>query len=403
MMRGLFICPDLELSEAVEHAVTETRSVAIVRKLDHYPEELELMRLVRANAPQVLFMSTESLPKAGDLVRILDRDAPGLQVVAISRACEPSVLLDVMRFGIREFLSLPLSVSSVMASMQRVEALALTRPAVVDSTDQLLAFLPSKAGVGTSTVALNLAIALARHPNTPGLLLDMDLSSGILGFMLKLNNTHSIVEAAENSHTLDESMWPQLVTSAFGVDVIHSGHLTPGFRIESAQIRHLLDFARRHYKTICVDLSGNLERYSLEIMHEAKMILMVVTPEIPALHLAREKVHFLESLELLDRVRVVLNRSHRRSPVTNAQVEELLELPITYSFMNDYNGVHRALQAGRGVDTDSELGRQFGAAAASILDRRPSAEIDTRKRFVEYFSLLPAKYAGGNLEKKTVG
>jgi len=400
MLRGLIICPDLELAGWLEQALVDSRAATVVRKLDHYAEELELMRLVRANAPQVLFLSTESLLKAGEIVRIVEREAPGLQIVAVSRVCDPAVLLDVMRSGIREFLSLPLMTASVMESMRRVEALALTKPAVVDSTDQLLAFLPSKAGVGTSTVALNMSVALSRHPGTPGLLLDMDLSSGIIGFMLKLNNTHTIIEAAENSHQLDESLWPQLVSSVSGMDVIHSGHLTPGFRIESTQIRHLLEFARRHYKTISVDLSGNLERYSLEIMHEAKHIFLVTTPEIPALHLAREKMRFLERLELSDRIRIVLNRSHKRGPVTNSQVEELLGAPITRSFINDYQGVHRALQAGRAVDVNSELGKQFAAAADFVLDRK-TPDLDTKKRFVEYFSLLPTRYGSPTVEKKT--
>ncbi len=51
-------------------------------------------------------------------------------------------------------------------------------------------------------------------------------------------------------------------------------------------------------------MSGNLERYSLEIMHESKRIFLVCTPEIPSLHLAREKYLYLKQLDLGDRVGV---------------------------------------------------------------------------------------------------
>ncbi|MGC4052268.1 MAG: hypothetical protein QM757_23290 [Paludibaculum sp.] len=78
------------------------------------------------------------------------------------------------------------------------------------------------------------------------------------------------------------------------MDVLHSGRLNPDFRIESSQVRNLLEFARRHYRAICVDLSGNLERYSLEIMHEAKRIFLVVTPEIPVAPSGTGKVQFPE-------------------------------------------------------------------------------------------------------------
>ena len=187
-------------------------------------------------------------------------------------------------------------------------------------------------------------------------------------------------------------MWPQLVTRVGKMDVLHSGRLNPDFRIESSQVRHLLEFARRHYRAICVDLSGNLERYSIEIMQEAKRIFLVVTPEIPSLHLAREKLNFLAHLDLGDRVSVLLNRSHKRSVVSPAQIENLLGAPVMMNFANDYQGVHKALQAGKGVESNTELGRQFTALANSILARK-QPDLDSKKRFVEYFSILPGRYS----------
>ncbi|MBI5086127.1 MAG: hypothetical protein HZB13_16200 [Acidobacteria bacterium] len=381
-------------------ALSESHRVAVVRDLDRYPSELEFMRFVRAHAPHVLFLSTESLPKAMELVKVVEKETPGLQVVAVSRTTDPSLLLDLMRMGIREFLSLPFALQTVAETLERVEESARKRPSVVGATDQMYSFLPSKQGVGASTVALNAAVSLSQHPGMEVLLIDMDLTSGILGFMLKLNNAHSVVEAAENAHQLDETLWPQLVTRVKEMDVLHSGRLNPDFRIESSQIRHLLEFARRHYQAICVDLSGNLERYSLEIMHESKRIFLVVTPEIPSLHLAREKYNFLCNLELGDRVSVLLNRAHKRSLVTPEQIEDLLGVPVMMSFANDYQGVHRALQNGRAVDPNTELGRQFAGLGNNILEKK-LPEMDTRKRFVEYFSILPARYTVADDRKKS--
>jgi len=392
MLRGLLICPDSELAEKLAQSLTESNQLTIVRDLDRYPSELEFMRLVRAHAPHVVFLSIEAMPKAIEIVRLIEREVPGLQLVAISRTCDPTVLLDMMRAGIREFLSMPLNRQAIYEMILRLEEQAERKPTVVDATDQLYAFLPSKQGVGTSTVALNASISLSTHPDTGVLLLDMDLTSGIIGFMLKLNNAHSVIEAAENAHQLDESIWPQLVTRVGKMDVLHSGRLNPDFRIESSQVRHLLEFARRHYRAICVDLSGNLERYSLEIMQEAKRIFLVVTPEIPSLHLAREKLNFLTNLDLGDRVSVLLNRSHKRSVVSPAQIENLLGAPVMMNFANDYQGVHKALQAGKGVDATTELGRQFSGLANSILAKK-QPDVDTKKRFVEYFSILPGRYA----------
>lgn len=390
MLRGLVICPDSGLAERLAPALQESRQVVIVRDMDHYPDAVELMRVVRAHAPEVAFLAMDSMREATEVLGIVEREALGLQVIAISQSTDPAALLGVMRCGIREFLAAPFARQAVQETLARVQEAAQKRPPVVQSTDQLYAFLPSKQGVGTSTVALNAAVALARDPETGVLLMDMDLSSGIISFMLKLNNANSVVDAAENSHALDETNWPQLVTRVANMDVLHAGRVNPDFRIDSSQIRRITDFARRHYRAICVDLSGNLERYSLEVMHEAKRIFMIVTPEIPSLHLAREKLSFLAHLDLADRVSVLLNRSHKRSVVSPAQIEALLGVPVLMNFSNDYYGVHRALQSGKAVQSSSELGRQFTALANTILGKKlPEAE--PKRRLADYFSLLPAR------------
>jgi pilus assembly protein CpaE len=149
---------------------------------------------------------------------------------------------------------------------------------------------------------------------------------------------------------------------------------------------------RRNYKALCFDLSGNLEKYSLEIMHESKRIFLVCTPEIPSLHLAREKYSFLKSLDLEDRVSVLLNRVSPRPVITAEQIEQILGLPVTMTFPNDYNGVHRALTAGRAIDANSDLGRGFTRLAQTLAEKRITPPVAAaKKRFIEYFSIIPSR------------
>lgn len=401
MLRGLVICPDSNLAEGLQDVLTETNLVNIVRDLDHYPPQVELMRFIRAQAPQVVFLSAEQSAEALEVIRTIDQEAPGLQVVAIGSNMDPQVLLEIMRAGIREFLPAPIDVATFRESMNRVAELAQKRPAALETTEHVYTFLPSKQGVGASTVALNVSVALSRVLKNDVLLMDLDLTSGIIGFMLKLGVGHSVVEAAENSAHLDESLWAQLVNSSGTLDVMQAGRLNPSYRIEAQQVRCLIDFARRHYKAICVDLSGNLERYSVETMLESKKIFLVVTPEIPSLHLAREKLAYLANLELSDRVSVLLNRSQKRSLITNEQIENLLGVPVSTNLANDYQGVHRALQAGRAVEAASELGKQYTALANTILDRKPAKDSERKKGLADYLGILPGRYSLSS-DKKTL-
>jgi pilus assembly protein CpaE len=320
-------------------------------------------------------------------------------VVAISAGADANVLIQLVRAGVKEFLTAPFQIPAVFESLARIEELVAKRPAAPPQMGNVYTFLPSKPGVGTSTVAVNAAVAMARLTKAPNrtLLLDMDLSSGIVGFLLKITNLHSILEAAENAHHLDEALWERLITKRSGLDVLHSGRLNPDYRINSQQVHTLTEFARRLYTSVCVDVSGNLERYSLEMMQESKQIFLVVTPEIPSLHLAREKLTFLQQLELHDRVSVLLNRSHRRAVIGTSQIEGLLGVPVYMAFPNDYQGVHRALQAGKAVEPDSDLGKQFATFAARTLgtkedkSRNEKAKNESKRRLAEYFSILPGR------------
>ena len=237
-----------------------------------------------------------------------------------------------------------------------------------------------------STIEDQAELALARRPNTNVLISDFDLNSGMLRFMLKLKNEYSVTDAIEHSVAMDENLWPQLVTHVDGLDVLHAGRINPNYRIEATQVRNLIGFMRRNYQVLAFDLSGNLERYSLEIMQESKRVFLVCTPEVPSLHLAREKLLFLRDMELDTRVSVVLNRTQKKPLFTKQQVEDLLGVPVVRVFPNDYNGINRAVTAGTLLEPHSDMGKEFTAFADTLVEVPKGGEAASKRKFVEFFS-----------------
>jgi pilus assembly protein CpaE len=395
MLRGLIISPDVDLAERLGRALNELGLVAVVRVFDHYPNSVELTRAIRATAPEVTFIGVDSMPKVQEMLKLMEADAPGMQLVAISMETDPQVLLEAMRIGIREFVTAPFPRQALQESLSRVNEQLRKRPAVVSTTDQIYSFLPSKAGVGTSTLALNISVAMSKMPDTGVILSDFDMNSGMMRFMLKLTNEYSVADACEHSGNMDEALWPQLVTKLGNLDVLHAGKLNPNVRIEGAQIRHLIEFLRRNYRVLCFDLSGNLEKYSLELMHESKKIFLVCTPEIPSLHLAREKFLFLKSLDLEDRISVLVNRCQKRQVISNDQIEQILGLPVQMIFPNDYQGVHKAVTLGRWIDFNSDLGKHVHYFASNLIDGsrkgNGNQQPPAKKKFLEFFSVTPQK------------
>jgi pilus assembly protein CpaE len=264
---------------------------------------------------------------------------------------------------------------------------------VYSTKGRIYSFLPAKAGSGATTLALNLSAALARVGDGRVLLSDLDLSSGILRFLLKIRNEHAMMEAVEHLSELDENLWQQLVTTVGKLDVLHSGPMNPNVRVEPAQVHDLDQFWLRNYDVVCVDLSGNLERYSLEIIRDSQQVFLVCTPEVPSLHLTREKIAFLKTLDLDNRASVVLNRVSKQSLLSPQQVQDVLGVPVAYHLVNDYLAVNRATAAGEFVDPKTKLGHQFEEIASGLLNKAV-VEPGSKRKFLEFLSAPTQALAG---------
>jgi pilus assembly protein CpaE len=391
MVPAVIISPDPGLAAELEAALTEIGQVVVVRKLNGYPTEQDLGRIIRALAPKIFFLSVASVEEALRVAKQIEACAPGIQIMAFERDCDQGTLLELMRAGIREFVSIPLTIHELPNALLRLNAALERKPPGIESTDLLFSFLPAKPGAGCSTVALNLSVALAAVPGTKVLLADFDLTCGMIGFLLHLDNSRSVVDAAEHAAHLDESLWPKLVHSVGDLDILVTGVPKPGFRIESAQLRYLLEFARRNYQAVCLDLSGLLERYSIELMQESKRIFVVTTPELPSLHLAQQRIDFLRGLELEGRVSLILNRAQRNPLIPSSEIEKMIGLPVAIEFPNDYKGVHKAFTEAKPIDPSSELGKRFQQFARKLLSK--GAEPPPSKRFVDYFTISPARFS----------
>lgn len=387
MLRAAIICPDQDLGNQLERALLESRVSAVVLNINRYPDAVELERLLAERSCEAIFLSYESPQRFGVVTSILEKKAAGLPIAAVVNACEPAMLLELMRAGVREVLSPPFDAEKLREVLGRIHKLVDSRTRTID---RLYSFLPSKPGVGASTVALNTAVALSRVPDTGVLLIDFDLNSGILGFLLKLNPRYSVIDAIDHAGHLDQDIWAKLVWPMGTLDVLPTGRLDPGLRVDVEKLQPLLAFARRFYKVICVDHSGMMEKYSLELLRESGRIFLIATPEVPALHLGGEKLRFLRGLDLGNRVEIVLNRAHARSLLSREQIEDMLGAAIRTSIPNDYAAVHQAIMAGKPLGEDSRLGRHFDDLARSLLEL-PAISVTKKRRFFEYFSPAPAQ------------
>ena len=358
-----------------------------------YPNTIELTRMLRSHGPQVVFVSIDRPDHLAAIALHIEQVMPGMQVVAIGRSGEPQILMEIMRAGIREFLAAPFERSCVYDCLARVSENLLRRPVTLQASDLLYSFLPAKPGVGATTLAINSSLAVARQTDASAILMDFDLNCGMVRFMLKLTGSYSVLDATEHSSTMDENLWPQIVTRCEKLDVVHAGVLNPEIRIQNMQIQHLLDFdagITKWFARTYPVISRSIPWKSCAIPGESSWYVRLSSPRCisPA-----RNCSYLQRMDLGDRVRVLLNRYVKRTSISPAEVEQVVGAPVMMTFTNDYARVARAIQEGGAIEQTSELGRGCAELAGKMLDKKLSAELSLNRKFVEYFNISPAKFS----------
>jgi len=388
MIQTMIISPDAGLVRSLRTGLDRFQSdLTVCRVLDHYPEAEELGQALRAHGPGAVFLGFQDPDQAADVAKILFSEARGVQVLAIEQSCTPELLLHGMRAGIREFLTPPFEDSTIIRALGSALQNLESQPVAYAASDHVFAFLPSKAGSGATSLALNISGALARDEGARVFLGEFDLNSGVLRFLLGLTNRRSVLDAVLQAKGLDEKNWPDFVTPFGNLDVMHAGPANPAVRLDPGPLGELIRFLKRNYQAVCFDLSGNLERYSIEIMNGSRHIVIVCTPEVPSLHLAREKFAYLTNLGLEKRILFALNRTMRSSTFTKSQVEDILEAPVFASFSHDPAAFQEGATRGKSLDLISRLGQE----CLEFVDKLPKSGAPKprpgQSRFLEFFSL----------------
>ncbi len=395
MLQSILISPDEKVNAELSAALKGSGQVEIVRVLIAYPTVDEFLRTIRVRKPDFLFLCVDDLAKSEELALQADDFFPGLPIVALGNRLEIDVLPKLMRTGIREYLTSPITYASVTEAVESTQRYLKRHASPVFQLGGLYTFLPAKPGVGCSTITVSTSCALADNLGARTLLLDCDLAAGAIKFLLSLGNSASISDAVAHAGSLDEDMWAQLVGKWDKLDVLHAGELMPPPVVDLDSLHSVLNIARSQYQVICADLASSMDEFSVDLMRESRRVFVVTTPEVVPLHLAAQRVRALQKLGLDDRISLLLNRkSSRNQALSDAEVVRTVGLPLAFTFSNDYAGVEKAIVNSRPVGRDSDLGHSILDLARSLTPHPEQKETTKRRKFLEFFHVARSEDAG---------
>jgi pilus assembly protein CpaE len=278
---------------------------------------------------------------------LLDAETLARQIysVAASTLCiaiVPELTTTIMRrlvlAGMRDVFGQPLAYTELAITIRTLLTAELERrksqQAIEPSTrkrGKLVVVSSTKGGVGATTIAVNLAVALQQITSTSVALADFGLQFGDVGVHLNLWSRYTVQDLLDQSTELSETMLGRVMQPhASGIRVLLAPNEPDSAgEVTAEQIDQVLDCLLDHFSYVVVDTWSFLDEIALRFIQRADEILAVTTPEIPTLKNAKHFLGYLRKHGLsVGRITLVLNRFPSVEGISLQDVQTHLGYPI---------------------------------------------------------------------------
>jgi len=363
-------------------------STANLRELPNYPDNDSFLELMGTSGPDVCLVDFDKDPsKAFRIAEHIRQESPDTAIFAVSCDALPDVIIQAMRSGCREYLFKPLVRDQLLQAITR--AGGRRRERKERSNSHVMTFVGAKGGCGVTTIATQLGALLASSSSKKTLLLDLHPSLGDAALYLGFTNSkYHAYELMENTDRMDAELLQSIALHhSSGLDILPAPNDFENTRhAGSDAISGMFNFLRLSYEFILIDLPAGLNDYTDKLISHSDQLYIVTVAEVSALRNASRIVDYFSQEDVPDeRVRVILNRFEKRSPIPESQIEKLIQRKIFWNVPNQYHQAVKTISSGdsKGDISRSELIRNLKGWADSIAaSARSEAEsrVNRKKR-----------------------
>ncbi len=383
MIKIAIIAPSSEAKDAIANNLP--RGVRVVESLvaDGFKESAQQGRL-RSAAPQIALVETANAEDLALAVRLVHQLLPGSWIFAVSEKTDPELIIETVRAGAREFLTKPLDRAALAEALDRFMAENKSDQA---EPGKVLSVTSAKGGAGSTSVAINLASGTAGFPMAHVALVDLIYPLGDITAYLNLKPKYTLADAVKSVGRLDPVLLDTFVSQSGEVSVLAGPGefgMGPSFPIDT--VSKILSVFRQAYSHTIVDASSASDEQLLRLLSEvSESIVVVLTPEIPALWRTLRLLELMDSHGAGDKAKVVLNRSHKKDEITRRDIEKTLGREIFWCLPNDYRASIDAINAGKPLVTMNHSG--LAGSFREFTERLTGMEFkQSKKGLFDFFS-----------------
>ena len=295
--------------------------------------------IVSQTTPDVAIIDIDSDDeKAMQLVESISKSHPDTGIVVVSSRTDGQMILRAMRAGAREFLNSPIQIDELVGSLDRVSSTSDGKQR--SNAGSIIAVAGASGGVGNTSIAVNLAVALATKPDRSVVLIDLDLALGDADVFLDMIPDYTLLDVAQNISRLDLALLRKSLTKhESGVYLLpRPVQIEDISSISNVDFKRVLGLLRASFTHLVIDLSKSYTRLDIAALEAAQHIVLLTQLDLPCL---RNVVRLLSSLEsydgVNDKINVVVNRSGLdKTQISSAKAEETIDREIFWRIPNNY-------------------------------------------------------------------
>ncbi len=338
-------------------------------RYEFYPDVIE------QTAPDVGVIAIDNDPdRAIQLIEQLVAEAPDTALLAISESTDGHQILRTIRAGAREFLTLPLSTDDLATALGRVSQQKFGSSSTGSRACEVITIAGATGGVGTTSVAVNLACILSADSKSSVALLDLDLALGDADVFLDAIPDYTLADVVQNVSRLDIQLLKQSLTKhSSGLYLLpRPVELHDTAAITDESIRKVIGLLKASFSHLIIDLSKSYSPLDMAAIENATRVILLTQLDLPCLrNVVRLMMSFEEIEDLKNKVEIVVNRVGLDSgQISLKKAKETLGREVFALLPNDYrtmvevrnNGVPLINQAPKAAITQS-----FRDLAAKLL------------------------------------
>jgi ATPases involved in chromosome partitioning len=264
-------------------------------------------------------------------------ERPAVGVVLLRHQVDVAVLTHALQAGVREVVPAGdrAALSAACGRSREVSRRTAARGPVGGAErgreGRIVTVFAAKGGVGKTTVAINLGVALADGTGQRVCVVDLDLSFGDVAISVQLDPARTLVDALPMAGHVDPTGAASLLTRYRpGLDMLLAP-VTPGDaeKVPPTLVGELLAVLRDMYDYVVIDTPAQFSEHVLIAMDASAHHVLLTTPDTPALKNLRVTLDMLDLLSYPREIRsVVLNRSDSKVGLTLEDVERVVRCPV---------------------------------------------------------------------------